>query len=540
LKVNLPVTQNEVPFPKGRYVVSRTDLKGSITYANDTFVDLSGFSQDELIGKNHNLVRHPDMPAAAFQNLWDTVKEGRPWRGIVKNRCKNGDFYWVEALVVPLRKDDRTIGYMSVRTEPSRAQVSEAEALYRQLNATKAELPKPGFWQRTALRTKQRLLLGTIVVAQILAGALSFGADTVGLSGVAGTWASSILAGTTIAAALLLLFTQEFMMTVIERIVSRLDHIAQGDLTDAIPLHRIDELGKLNDGLVTMQTHFKAMLAEIAESATAVGRSATYLTQEMRRTKEVTLIQSGAAASIAASVEQLVASVHEIAGNATRASDAMKNTQTLLTTAGSSMGESQHASSNVVSTVTSASQAMAELFQSIMAINQVSQVIKEIADQTNLLALNAAIEAARAGESGRGFAVVADEVRKLAEKSSQQTTEISSSIQNIQRVTQIAVETMETAGEQVQGANNALSTARNGLETVAQQNAEVADLSNHIAGGTIEQSAAGDEIARQIEAIAGGVDAVSHAVSGAVEQSHEMQKVADHLQQLIAYFRYIK
>ncbi len=163
-------------------------------------------------------------------------------------------------------------------------------------------------------------------------------------------------------------------MTVIERIVSRLDHIAQGDLTDAIPLHRIDELGKLNDGLVTMQTHFKAMLAEIAESATAVGRSATYLTQEMQRTREVTIVQSGAAASIAASVEQLVASVHEIAGNATRASDAMKNTQTLLTTAGSSMGDSQQASSNVVSTVTSASQAMAELFQSIMAINQVSRV----------------------------------------------------------------------------------------------------------------------------------------------------------------------
>jgi aerotaxis receptor len=540
LKINLPITQKEVPFPKGRYVVSRTDLKGSITYANDTFVDLSGFSRDELIGKNHNLVRHPDMPAAAFQNLWDTVKEGRPWRGVVKNRCKNGDFYWVEALVVPVRKDDRTIGYMSVRTEPSRAQVSEAEALYRQLNATKAELPKPGFWQRTALRTKQRTLLGIIVVAQLLAGALPFGATDAGLSSTVAAWASSMLAATTISAALLLLFTQEFMMTIIERIVGRLDHIAQGDLTDVIPLHRVDELGKLNDGLVTMQTHFKAMLAEIAESATAVGRSATYLTQEMQRTQEVTIVQSGAAASIAASVEQLVTSVHEIAGNATRASDAMKNTQMLLTTAGSSMGDSQQASSNVVTTVTSASNAMAELFQSIMAINQVSQVIKEIADQTNLLALNAAIEAARAGESGRGFAVVADEVRKLAEKSSQQTTEISSSIQNIQRVTQIAVQTMETAGEQVQGANSALSTARDGLETVAQQNAEVADLSNHIAGGTFEQSAAGDEIARQIEAIAGGVDAVSHAVSGAVEQSHEMQKVSEHLQQLIAYFRYIK
>ena len=540
MKTNLPVTQNEAPFPKGCYVVSRTDLKGIITYANETFVDLSGFTRDELIGKNHNLVRHPDMPVAAFQDLWDTVKEGRPWRGVVKNRCKNGDYYWVEALVVPVRKDDRTIGYMSVRTEPSRAQIAEAEALYRQLNVIKKPLPKPGFWQRTALRTKQRALLGTIIVAQMLAGAIQLGADNSGLSSTFATGATSTLAGVTIAAALFLLYTQEFMMTIIERIVGRLDHIAQGDLTDVIPLHRVDELGKLNDGLVTMQTHFKAMLAEIAEAATTVGRNAEGLTREMQRTQEVTLIQSSAASSIAASVEELVASVHEIAGNATRASESMQNTQTLLTSAGRSMGDSQHASTNVVTTVTSASQAMAELFQSIMAINQVSQVIKEIADQTNLLALNAAIEAARAGESGRGFAVVADEVRKLAEKSSQQTTEISSSIQNIQRVTQIAVQTMETAGEQVQGANSALSAARDGLETVAQQNAEVAGLSNHIAGGTFEQSAAGDEIARRIEEIAGGVDAVSHAVSGAVTQSREMQKVSEHLQKLIAYFRYIK
>jgi aerotaxis receptor len=347
-----------------------------------------------------------------------------------------------------------------------------------------------------------------------------------GLSGIlAGVW---------------LLVIQNKMMSIIQRIIGRLDHIAQGDLTDEIPLHRVDEIGKLNDSLVTMQTHLKAMMAEIAEAADLVGSSADVLTGEMEQTRKVTEIQSDAASSIAAAVEQLVASVNEIAGSAQQASQAVEASHGLLSEASLRMGESQEASQNVVSTVNGAGQTMAELFQSIFAIDRVSQVIRGIAEQTNLLALNAAIEAARAGESGRGFAVVADEVRKLAENASKQTSEITASIQDIQRITQIAVSTMEAAGTHVAGANTAVEAARTGLDAVAHHGEEVASISRHIAEGTQQQSAAGNEIASQVEGIVSGIDQTSTSIAEVTEKTTEMKQASSRLRELIAYFRFIR
>ena len=126
MKINLPVTGIEHPVPVGRSLVSRTDIKGIITYANDTFVEFSGFPRDELVGRNHNIVRHPDIPPAIFEDMWATLKQGLPWHGVVKNRCKNGDHYWVDARVVPVRKNGATIGYMSVRNAAAPADRTRA------------------------------------------------------------------------------------------------------------------------------------------------------------------------------------------------------------------------------------------------------------------------------------------------------------------------------------------------------------------------------------------------------------------------------
>lgn len=140
MKKNLPVSQHEKPFPSGLLIVSKTDLKGIITYVNDAFVEMSGFSREELIGKNHNIVRHPDMPPSAFKWLWDTLEEELPWRGVVKNRCKNGDHYWVKALASPIKERGKVVGYLSVRGAPSRNEINSADALYKHLNNTGAPI----------------------------------------------------------------------------------------------------------------------------------------------------------------------------------------------------------------------------------------------------------------------------------------------------------------------------------------------------------------------------------------------------------------
>lgn len=174
MKLNLPVNDQETPVPNGISLVSKTDLKGVITYANDAFVDISGFSREELIGKNHNLVRHPDMPQAAFEWMWNTLKAGRPWRGRVKNRRKDGGFYWVDACVVPIRKDNITTGYMSVRRPATPEDVTEAELLYARLNAGEG-LPKPSITSNLTIRRGFWLGCMFVILLMIAGGILGIG-----------------------------------------------------------------------------------------------------------------------------------------------------------------------------------------------------------------------------------------------------------------------------------------------------------------------------------------------------------------------------
>ncbi len=169
MRDNGPVTGIEAPFPTGKTIVSKTDLAGRITEVNDTFVEISGFNRDELIGKAHNLVRHPDVPAPVFDHMWATLQQHRPWRGVVKNRCKNGDHYWVDAYVVPLRNHGQTVGYMSVRMEPTREQIVQAEATYAAVRQ-RGSVPR-SLWSASSLSVRHGVLAGVVfVLAAVLFG----------------------------------------------------------------------------------------------------------------------------------------------------------------------------------------------------------------------------------------------------------------------------------------------------------------------------------------------------------------------------------
>jgi aerotaxis receptor len=535
VKKNLPVTQQEKPFIKGKYIVSKTDLKGSITYANDAFIEMSGFTYEELLGQNHNIVRHPDVPPQAFADLWENLKEGRPWRGIVKNRAKNGDHYWVDALVVPVRKDSQTIGYMSVRTEATRQQIAAAEPLYLALNASGKSIPRPSAWSKITLRTKMFSLALGLILLQALSAVSGFFDGELTLP----AFVHPILAFLSIVIGMSLIVMQNGIFRALGAATQDLDHIAQGNLTERIENIRLDEVGKIYDTLITMQSHLKVMLAEISEVTEAVGRNSGWLEDQMSAVGQRSASQSSAANEIAAAISEMTASIENVASDARDSADSTETSRGLLSQATHQMEQSREASQLVVATVSQASTTMLDLFKSIYQIGTITQAIQEIAGQTNLIALNAAIEAARAGEQGRGFAVVADEVRKLAERTRLQTDEITKTVQVIQQATQITVTTMEAAGGQVGEADAKILGAEESLDTVVQQGAKIYDMAQHMVTATTEESLAIQEIACQINSIAGVIEENLNHLVEAEKNTTQLKETAEQLGRLVAYFRFL-
>ncbi|MDP3743179.1 MAG: methyl-accepting chemotaxis protein [Methylotenera sp.] len=249
MKINMPVTHKEVELKDTSSIVSKTDLKGLITYVNRDFLEISGFTEQELIGKNHNIVRHPDMPPAAFEDLWNTVKASKPWSGLVKNRCKNGDHYWVEANVAPIRENGQIVGYMSVRSKVTRKQIENIEPVYRRMLA--GEVVRVGIATKFVSAVSNMPMFLKVFVAMLLPiGAILGSAFLINIEIVN----ALTMAGIGFVVALLVSFSlSRTIVLPIQRATNSLNAIASGELQLKIDTKSNDEAGKMIQALKSMQ-----------------------------------------------------------------------------------------------------------------------------------------------------------------------------------------------------------------------------------------------------------------------------------------------
>ena len=483
MRLNLPISNTEITLSDTETIVSTTDLHGNITYANQYFIAISGYSADELIGAPQNILRHPDMPVEAFADFWATIRSGRSWSGMVKNRCKNGDYYWVLANVTPVVEDGVAVGYISVRTKPTRQQVAQASALYACIKAGQADglVISQGAAVRTGWLAKvlslRDLALGKRIgwnlglLSLVLLLQLAWTANVLPAS--AGGWLTGL---SVVALCATLYFWQSLHRTVLrplQRARQACDVMSGGDLTGELDTERRDEMGQLLRSLRQLRVNLHSIVGDVRGNFLRISMASQEIAAGNMDLSGRTEAQASALQQTASSMEQLAATVQQNSDNAVQASEMVGKVQGLAGSSGQIVGQ--------VVTM------MGEINASSKKIGDITGIIEGIAFQTKILALNAAVEAARAGEQGRGFAVVAGEVRNLAQRSASAATEIkqliTASLAQVQAGAKLAVQAGASSTEMlgaVQGVRNIMeeiaSASREQSHGIAQVNMAVTQM----------------------------------------------------------------
>ncbi len=523
MKNNQPVTQREIAFSEDINILSTTDPKGSVSYVNDDFVDLSGFRCEELLNKNHNVVRHPDMPPAAFQNLWDTLKARHPWMGIVKNRTKAGDHYWVNAFVTPISRDGKIVEYQSVRSKPKREEIERAETFYQHINAGKL----PWLMRLPPLRFEFLLAVGLCLGIAPLA-VLTLIMNHVTIFPVVG----GVMAGLLIGGGLLYRWSRP-----VRRAINEANKVFHTDLLQWVYTGTTAESGKLSLGLKMLKTELGAMVGRVFDVSEQIKARSVALTNHSNVTFQNTQQQNNECLQLSVAMEEMDKSAAQVKDNAEAAATAANTAQQHVDEGLTVVQKSDAAIQQLASQMEESAGSIRHLAEQTSGVAEVLNVIKGIAEQTNLLALNAAIEAARAGDMGRGFAVVADEVRTLANRTQDSTVEIEKMIALLQISAKDAVETIEKSRLHAQ--ENVELTKQTGefLQSIANAVYGIQQMNQQIDQAAKEQSATVGQVTNTMQHLASSGEQTMEAVKESRTVSDDIDALAGIMYELARHFR---
>ncbi|BBV29133.1 methyl-accepting chemotaxis protein [Citrobacter werkmanii] len=487
------VSQQNTPLDDDITLMSTTDLQSYITHANDTFVQVSGYQLNELLDKPHNLVRHPDMPKAAFADMWYTLKQGEPWSGIVKNRRKNGDHYWVRANAVPMVREGRVTGYMSIRTRATDEDIAAVEPLYKALNEGRCNrrihkglvVRKGWLGKLPALPIRWRVRSVMALMFAVLATALQqTGAE----------WPLLLMS-----ALVMLLGTAIFEWQIvrpIENVARQALKVATGERNSVSHLNRSDELGLMLRAVGQLGLMCRWLIHDVSSQVSCVRSDSETLAKgsdDLNKHTQQTV----------ENVQETVTTMNQMAASVKQNSETAAAADKLSIAASSAATHGGEAMDIVIKT-------MDDIANSTQRIGTITTLINDIAFQTNILALNAAVEAARAGEQGKGFAVVAGEVRHLASRSASAANDIRKLI--------------DASADKVQSGSDQVHAAGRTMDDIVAQVQNVTQLIAQISHSTLEQSDGLSSLTRAVNELS----SITQKNAELVEESAQISAMVKH------------